>query len=153
MINRAKHTILLLLPVLLLSLSGGCGKIQGEFIEAKNWELEAVYLNNGQLNQMESFLPGYGEGDCCHYYINFNDDGTVRGEYWVDGALDYFTIGEWEIVKRNEMYIKMDAYTDGVFHFEKEGNKLYKLHSTSNIIEFYDVVEVEMTMMSRIIKQ
>ena len=143
------RTILLL--IIASTLFGSCAKIQGDFLASKEWELQEVTLNGGSLNMMESFLPGYDAGgDCCKYYITFNDDGTSSAEYWTNGTLDYVDSGVWEMMGAGKIYIKMDVYVDGVFEFKKVANKTYEMISEDNNIEFYNVGRVTMRMLTNI---
>ena len=91
---------------------------------------------------MELALPYYKDGNGV-YYCYFYDEGLTKGEYLTHDTLNYEVFGEWAI-KKNKEYMKMDAYINGEFEYQRSGKKEYTLFCDSNYVELYDMGYVEL---------
>ena len=120
----------------------GCKKVKENFLIKGDWEVKSIYMNGGSLNMMELALPYYKEGKGI-YYCYFYDEGLTKGEYFTHDTLNYEVFGEWEI-KKNKVFMKMDAYINGEFEYQRSGKKEYTLFCDSNYVELYDMGYVEL---------
>jgi len=120
----------------------GCKKVKENFLIKGDWKVKGIYMNGGSLNMMELALPHYKEGDGI-YYSYFFDEGLAKGEYLTHDTLNYEVYGEWEI-RKSKVFMKMDAYINGEFEYQRSGKKEYTLYCDSNYIELYDMGYVEL---------
>lgn len=119
-----------------------CKKIQENKIIKDKWLVTKVYssvFNQGNLegNSMETLLPDYqSNSECCKYYVDFFEDGSVTGTYYKDNAVVQVDSGSWKLNKYNEKYIQLGKYINGTFDIDKVEKLKYQLTSNadSNIV-------------------
>lgn len=140
-----KTFVLSAVVALLISFSTSCKKIQEDFIVKGLWRLQGAYIDTFSTNQMNVFLPLYANGNkCCEYKVDFQNDDVVFGYYSTYDTFNYVVIGNWELLKYNQIYIKLDKYVDGVFDIDKVGNKRYDMISEENHIKLFDGISPEL---------
>tara|TARA_B110000285_G_C14863737_1_gene485791 strand:- start:238 stop:714 length:477 start_codon:yes stop_codon:yes gene_type:complete len=132
----SRKGILLLAVTLLVGLSS-CYKVTEVSLMKGQWQIHGAFVNGGSVNQLSQLLPGFEtNGD---YQVFLMDGGIMKGEYYIDGALDYEVWGVWELRSRHHLYMNIDEYVDGEFLVESDGDDLYTLYCDSNDVAFYDI--------------
>jgi hypothetical protein len=133
-------TIILLFAFggILLS-ANSCRKIQEDTFIKGLWKLNGMYFDTLSQNQMDVHFPGYSSPDeCCVYKMDFQSDNVVFGYYLTNDTFGYVAIGNWEIVKYNQIQLKIDSFADGIFDIEKTTIKKFKLTSEDNHVKYFD---------------
>ena len=127
--------------VLMLALFS-CAKLQESRIIKGSWELKFAMLGDQPGNAMEVLLPFYKEyPDSCHYVITFDDNNVAQGYYYTFDTLNYTVTGEWEMLRKDFAYIKLDEYINGIYFVEKNTRINYTLTSDSNrVASFFDAI-------------
>ena len=123
-----------------------CYKVHHHYITKGIWYIDAVELNGGSTNFMESFLPDFTL-DTSYYKVYLLENGLVRGEYYTnDSTLNYFITGEWELLNHDEIYLKADQYIDGNFLIELAAKDRMILSTLSNNVAFENIGDVAMVV-------
>tara|TARA_Y100000589_G_scaffold332180_1_gene390003 strand:- start:579 stop:1052 length:474 start_codon:yes stop_codon:yes gene_type:complete len=129
----------------LMTLSS-CYKVHHHYITKGVWYIDAVELNGGSTNFMESFLPDF-KLDTSFYKVYLLENGLVRGEYYDnDSTLNYFITGEWELLNHDEIYLKADQYINGNFLIELAAKDKMILSTLSNNVDFENIGDVAMVV-------
>ena len=130
----------------LLTTLSSCYKVHHHYITKGVWYIDAVELNGGSTNFMESFLPDF-KLDTSFYKVYLLENGLVRGEYYDnDSTLNYFITGEWELLNHDEIYLKADQYINGNFLIELAAKDKMILSTSSNIVDFENIGDVAMVV-------
>ena len=130
----------------LLTTLYSCYKVHHHYITKGVWYIDAVELNGGSTNFMESFLPDF-KLDTSFYKVYLLENGLVRGEYYDnDSTLNYFITGEWELLNHDEIYLKADQYINGNFLIELAAKDKMILSTSSNIVDFENIGDVAMVV-------
>ncbi|MFT5858615.1 MAG: hypothetical protein ACI865_000703 [Flavobacteriaceae bacterium] len=133
---KSRKSILVLTLLLLIGL-GGCYKVTEVSLMKGQWQIHGAFVNGGSVNQLSQLLPGFEtNGD---YQVYLMDEGIIKGEYYIDGVLDYEVWGVWELRSRHHLYMNIDEYVNGEFLVESDGDDLYTLYCDSNDVAFYDI--------------
>ena len=112
-----------------------CESIQQGIILDGKWEVMKVELDHGDLNAMEVFLQGYKSySQCCHYFVDFRDDGTCSGTYYRNDSLVYTVEGEWDLKEFNLVYVNLDKYVNADLDVNRHSQTYYTLDSEENNI-------------------
>ncbi len=123
-----------------------CYKVHHHYITKGVWYIDAVELNGGSTNFMESFLPDF-KLDTSFYKVYLLENGLARGEYYTnDSTLNYFITGEWELLNHDEIYLKADQYIDGNFLIELAAKDKMILSTLSNNVAFENIGDVAMVV-------
>ena len=123
-----------------------CYKVHHHYITKGVWYIDAVELNGGSTNFIESFLPNY-KMDTSFYKVYLLENGLVRGEYYEnDSILNYFVTGEWELLNHDEIYLKADAYINGNFLIEVSAKDKMILSTLENNVSFESIGDVAMVV-------
>ena len=130
----------------LLTTLSSCYKVHHHYITKGVWYIDAVELNGGSTNFMESFLPDF-KLDTSFYKVYLLENGLVRGEYYDnDSTLNYFITGEWELLNHDEIYLKADQYINGNFLIELAAKDKMILSTLSNNVDFENIGDVAMVV-------
>jgi len=130
----------------LLTALTSCYKVHHHYITKGVWYIDAVELNGGSTNFMESFLPDF-KLDTSFYKVYLLENGLARGEYYTnDSTLNYFITGEWELLNHDEIYLKADQYIDGNFLIELAAKDKMILSTLSNNVAFENIGDVAMVV-------
>jgi hypothetical protein len=133
-------TILLLISFggILLS-ANSCRKIQEDIFIKGLWKMNGMYFDTLSENQMLNHFEGYGTTpNCCYYKFDFQPDNVVFGYYLKDNQFKNVVIGNWEIIKYNQILLQIDSFADGIFDIERTTPKKYKLSSENNHVKYFD---------------
>lgn len=149
---KSIKTILLSAAFLGILLStSSCRKIQEDTFIKGLWKLNGMYFDTIQQNQMDVHFPGYSSPDkCCVYKLDFQSDNVVFGYYLTNDTFSYVAIGDWEIVKYNEIQMKIDSFADGTFDIEKTTIKKFQLTSDNNHVKYFDGDPLKDTIVTRL---
>ena len=131
-----------LLLVFCASLLSGCYKVHRTYIIKGKWYLNSFEIDGGSTNQMNGFLDDYADGNGT-YVIYMLDNGIMRGEYYTNGTVNYFTTGTWSLLDTKTIQMDMDEFVDGDFKIELIDNQQMLLNSQSNQIDFFNMGEVK----------
>jgi len=122
-----------------------CKKVKQRYVIKGDWELMSANVE-GDTNLLKLVLSKYSncEGN-CRYLICFEDKSRVMGYYYTYDTLDYSVEGEWEMVDRDKIFVRLDHYVDGYFEFEKTKRKHFLLYSPENYVKkFKTTLPVEL---------
>ena len=86
---------------------------------------------------MNGFLDDYADGNGT-YVIYMLDNGIMRGEYYTNDTVNYFTTGTWSLLDTKTIQMDMDEFVDGDFKIELIDNQQMLLNSQSNQIDFFN---------------
>lgn len=119
-----------------------CAKFQHNFIMNGKWELVSAYNNNDySINFLNVILPGFNAGgDCCHYIIDFQDQGKAFGFYYSNDTLVYEVQGTWDVPEKNHLYVDLDRYVNGDFLIDRTDHRKYKLTTDSNSANIFGAI-------------
>lgn len=134
-----KKCSLLLLCIILMS---GCYKVHRTYIVKGKWYLNSFEIDGGSTNQMDGFLDDYSDGNGT-YVIYMLDNGIMRGEYYTNDTVNYFTTGTWTLLDTKTIQMDMDQFVDGDFNIELIDNQQMLLNSQANQIDFFNMGEVK----------
>ena len=134
-----KKCSLLLLCIILMS---GCYKVHRTYIVKGKWYLNSFEIDGGSTNQMDGFLDDYSDGNGT-YVIYMLDNGIMRGEYYTNDTVNYFTTGTWALLDTKTIQMDMDQFVDGDFNIELIDNQQMLLNSQANQIDFFNMGEVK----------
>jgi len=123
-----------ILSFILISLTIiSCKKIQERRILNGTWEVIKVELNNNDSNVMEIFLSGYKtNSECCHYIVDFRDDGSCSGTYQRNDTVIYTVEGIWELKEFNLVFVNLDKYVNADLDVNRHSRTYYSLTSEEN---------------------
>lgn len=138
-IKKLKIVLLLALCGSIVLITGSCRKIQEDTFIKGLWKINTLYFDTLSQNQMQVHFDGFtSTNNCCVYKLDFQEDNVVFGYYLKDNQFKSVEIGNWEIVKYNQILLQIDSFADGVFDIEKTTIKKYKLTSDENRIKYFD---------------
>ncbi len=85
---------------------------------------------------MDITLPDHvSNSDCCKYLIDFNDDGTVTGTYYLADTVNYTVSGTWDLPERLLLDIELDLYVNGKYDIDRKNKKDYILETDMNVTD------------------
>ncbi|MFT5779197.1 MAG: hypothetical protein ACI837_002154 [Crocinitomicaceae bacterium] len=136
-----KISYLSLFLVLILS---SCYKATEMRIMKGEWVVMEAYINGGSLNQMNQLLPQFETNG--KYIVYMLDDGLMKAEYYIGDSLDYELFGEWELLTKDHIYMKIDEYIDGTYLIHSDGDDAYTMYAENNNVSFYEIGNSTMLM-------
>jgi hypothetical protein len=118
-------------------LCSGCSKVTEMIILKGEFQVLEAKINGGSLNQLDQLFPQFETKG--RYLIYMMDDGVMKAEYYIGDDLDFVSWGEWELLKPNQIFMKIDDYINGTFLMRINGNNHYTMYCDSNDIAFYNI--------------
>ncbi len=143
--NTIKTCLLVLIFGGVLAGAASCKKIQEDTFIKGLWRINTLNFGSLPDNQMAVHFPGFVTGNsCCTYKMDFQADNVVFGYYIQNDSFKSVVIGNWKLIKYNQIYLQIDSFADGIFDIQKSTVKIYKLTSDHNHIKYYDGIDPSM---------
>lgn len=137
MTTATKCFIIVFVLALVVTLDS-CTKVRESNLIKGLWQIDGIYIDTIQTNQLNN-LEHYTDGNnCCNYRIDFQDNGVVFGYYLTYDTFSFVTYGTWDLPDYDHLDIKLGNYLDGNFKITKTSPTHFKFVSPVNHVPAYD---------------
>ena len=126
------------LIALLLVFAPSCKKTTENQLIDGLWSLQQVYLDTMTTNYLNKFYMFTHGHECCFYKMDFNQDGELDGFYVTNDSINYVSIGHWNLLDYNRVYMNVDSFIDGNFTIKKTTLSQWELTSDTNHVKLFD---------------
>ena len=97
-------------------------------------------------NLMGNFFQHYSNGgNCCKYMITFERNNIVRSYYYTYDTLNYSATGEWKLLEKDVVFLKLDKYVNGIFDVKEEGKDIL-LSCDSNALAIFNNAKMSVVL-------